>query len=47
MAKLCCYADQLEHNDIKTTSLYTTNIADTDSLRVLDKMDENRRNSDS
>ncbi|HWJ80096.1 MAG TPA: tyrosine recombinase XerS, partial [Niallia sp.] len=34
--------DQLGHNDIKTTSLYT-NMADTDSLRILDKMDENRQ----
>ncbi|MGF9977332.1 tyrosine recombinase XerS [Viridibacillus arvi] len=35
--------DQLGHNDIKTTSLYT-NMANTDSQRVLDKMEQHRKN---
>ncbi|MGE7625450.1 tyrosine-type recombinase/integrase [Viridibacillus sp. NPDC096237] len=35
--------DQLGHNDIKTTSLYT-NMASTDSQKVLDKMELKRKN---
>ncbi|RKJ72209.1 tyrosine recombinase XerS [Butyricicoccus sp. 1XD8-22] len=34
--------DQLGHNDIKTTSLYT-NMANTDSQKVFSKMDETRK----
>lgn len=33
--------DQLGHNVIETTSLYT-NMANTDSIKILDKMEENR-----
>ena len=33
--------DQLGHNDIKTTSLYT-NMANKDSEKILSKMDQHR-----
>jgi len=37
------FVDQLGHNDIKTTSL-STKMANTDSQKVLDKMELKRKN---